>query len=149
LDLLVASILLANFVNGLLKYLNFLGDMWIPNNYLNVMLLKYDGKTLMLNIYKYMLNSENNIKATDIILPWSTLHILLKGLSIQSYCRILWWNSTCYNYGSGLSPIPLIYHMIALMSWLWVLNQIGNQGHVLGPFLAIEFSICAKKKIKR
>jgi len=42
-----------------------MGDMWILNDYLNVMLLKYDGGSntylLKLDVYNKMLNNENII----------------------------------------------------------------------------------------
>lgn len=42
-----------------------MGDMWNLNDYLNVMLLKYDGGSntylLMLDVYNKMLNNENII----------------------------------------------------------------------------------------
>jgi hypothetical protein len=39
--------------------------------------------------------------------------------------------------------------MIALMSWLWVLSQIGNQGHVLVPSLLLNFQFVPKRKKKK
>lgn len=46
---------MGRFVNALLIYLNFVGDMWILIKYLNIMLLWYDG------IFKYI---DSDVKST-------------------------------------------------------------------------------------
>ena len=51
------------------------------------------------------MNHENTIKTTLIVVSLPIVHSLLKDLTMQSYRRILRYNSTWYNFGIGLSPI--------------------------------------------
>ena len=81
--------------NTLMIYLNFMEDVWILGDYLNFVLLKYDEKTQSFIFWcclctKKTLNNGNTINMVAIILSIPTLHILSKGLTIQSYFRILW-----------------------------------------------------------
>lgn len=62
------------------------------SDYLNGMLLKYDGEIkylfLMLNLYKLNLNSENTIKTLNNYHNQLCIN-LLENLTTQSSCRVL------------------------------------------------------------
>lgn len=87
--------------------------MRILSDYLNVMLLKNDGKNISIFGHKsYInkhLNSENTAKITT-ILYHDQLCILLEDLIIQSYYKSNHVkNLACYKFRLGLSSILLKY----------------------------------------
>lgn len=72
------------------------------------MLLKYAGKKIKYQIFDncWIINIQYN-KCCSVIIV--NLHILLDDLTIQSYYKILWYNSTCYNFWQGLDRMILKY----------------------------------------